>query len=128
MDTARRNPLAGGGWDGLTILGMTAITVAALLALAIHAVVAVRSGRVDLTVAQTLGLSRRQLALSLALERTIVAVIGLVAGSFMGIWLGRWTLGFLDITGRGARSSRRKPWSSRNGWPCRPWPAWPWRP
>jgi ABC-type antimicrobial peptide transport system permease subunit len=72
-----------------------------LLALVIHAVVAVRTSRVDLTVARTLGFSNGQLMLSLALERLFVAVLGLAVGSAIGIWLGRWVLGFLDITGRG---------------------------
>ena len=101
VETAQRNPLAGGGWDGLTILGMAAIIIAVLLALVIHAVVAVRTSRVDLTVARTLGFSNAQLMLSLALERLFVAVLGLAVGSVIGIWLGRWVLGFLDITGRG---------------------------
>ena len=101
VSTAQRNPLAGGGWDGLTILGMAAITIAVLLALIIHAVVAVHTSRIDLTVARTLGFSNRQLILSLALERIFVAVLGLAVGSVIGIWLGRWVLGFLDITGRG---------------------------
>ena len=101
IETAQRNPLAGGGWDGLTILGMVAITVAVLLALVIHAVVAIRTGRVDLTVARTLGFSKVQLLLSLALERVFVAALGLAAGTAIGLWLGRWVLGFLDITERG---------------------------
>ena len=101
VETAQRNPLAGGGWDGLTILGMAAITIAVLLALVIHAVVAVRTSRVDLTVAWTLGFSQAQLMRSLALERIFVAVLGLAAGSVIGLGLGRWVLGFLDITGRG---------------------------
>ena len=101
VETAQRNPLAGGAWNGLTILSLSAITLAVLLTLIIHAVVAIHTGRVDLTVARTLGFSRVQIFLSLALERVMVAVIGLGVGSAVGIWLGRWVLGFLDITSRG---------------------------
>ncbi|MCH7606081.1 MAG: FtsX-like permease family protein [Chloroflexi bacterium] len=101
VDVARRNPLAGGGWNGLTILGMAAITVSVILTLVIHSVVAIRTGRVDLSVASTLGFSRMQLFLSLAVERVFLAVVGLVVGSLVGVWLSRWVLGFLDITVRG---------------------------
>ena len=101
VETARRNPLAGGGWNGLTFLSMTAITVAVLLTLVIHSLVAIHTGRVDLAVARTLGFSRLQLALSLALERGLTAIFGLVVGSVVGIWLSRWVLGFLDIDARG---------------------------
>ena len=101
VENARRNPLAGGGWNGLTILSMTAITVAVLLTLVIHSLVAIHTGRMDLAVARTLGFSRLQLALSLGLERGLTAILGLVVGSFVGIWLSRWVLGFLDIDARG---------------------------
>ena len=102
VETARRNPLAGGGWNGLTFLSMTAITVAVLLTLVIHSLVAIHTGRVDLAVARTLGFSRLQLALSLALERGLTAVFGLVVGSVVGIWLSRWVLGFMGIDARGS--------------------------
>ena len=101
VEVARRNPLAGGGWNGLTILAISAIAVAVVLTLAVHGAVAVHSGRVDLTVARTLGFSRSQIFLSLALERLLVAALGIGAGSVIGVWLGRWVLGFLDITPRG---------------------------
>lgn len=98
VDLARRDPLAGGGWNGLTLLGMATITVAVLLTLAVHGVAAVRTGRVDLTVVQTLGLSQLQLTASLALERVVVAVLGIGVGAGVGLWMGRWVLGYLDIT------------------------------
>ena len=101
VDVARRNPLAGGGWNGLTILAVSAIALAVVLTLAVHGAVAVHSGRVDLTVARTLGFSSSQIFLSLALERVLVAALGIGVGSVIGVWLSRWVLGFLDITPRG---------------------------
>jgi len=101
VDLARRDPLAGGGWNGLTLLGMTTVTVAVLLTLAVHGVAAVRTGRVDFSVVQTLGLSQLQLTASLALERVVVAVLGIGVGAGVGLWMGRWVLGYLDITPRG---------------------------
>ena len=52
VENAQRNPLAGGGWNGLTILSMSAITVAVLLTLVIHSLVAIHTGRMDLAVAR----------------------------------------------------------------------------
>ncbi len=101
VDNARRNPLAGGSWNGLTFLSVAALTVAVAVALGTHAVVGVRNGRVDLTVTRVLGFSRGQLLLSLALERLVVTVVGLVAGGVVGYLLSRWTLGFLDTTATG---------------------------
>ena len=101
-DLARRNPLAGGGWNGLTLLAMASITVAVVLTLAVHAVAAMRTNRVDLAVARALGLTRIQLVASLALERVLVAFLGIGVGSAVGVWMGRWVLGFLDITPGGS--------------------------
>lgn len=101
VSLAGRNPLAGGGWNGLTILSVSVIVVAILLTLAIHSVVAVHSSRVDLSVVRALGFSRAQTIFSLTLDRVLVAVLGIGMGSGIGIWLGRWVLGYLDITAAG---------------------------
>ena len=101
VDLAQRNPLAGGGWNGLTILSVSTLTLAALLALGTFAVVSVHASRIDLTVVRALGFSRLQTLLALALERIVVAVLGIGIGSALGIWLGWWVLGFLDITASG---------------------------
>ena len=101
VDLARRNPLAGGGWNGLTLLGITTLTMAVLIALATHAVVSIRAGRVELTVVRTLGFSRIQIFLSLALERVVVSLLGLMMGGAVGYLLARWVLGLLDQNARG---------------------------
>ena len=101
VDLARRDPLAGGGWNGLTLLSIAALTIAVVLALVTHAAVSVRSGRIDLTVARAVGFSRLQIFLSLALERAVVALVGLATGSAVGYLLARWVLGLLDQTASG---------------------------
>ena len=98
---AERNPLAGGGWDGLTIFSMVAIGIAVLLTLTVHALVSVRMGRMDLAVARVLGFSRGQFFLSLATERLIVAVLAIAAGAAMGYWPGLEVLELIDLTPQG---------------------------
>ena len=101
VDRAQRDPLAGGGWVGLTILSVTAMAVAAVLVLGAHAAISVYRGRVDLTVVSALGLSSRQLMMGLVLERIVVAALGIGAGVALGLALGPWVLGYLDITPTG---------------------------
>ena len=98
---AGRNPLAGGGWDGLTIFSMVAIGIAVLLTLTVHALVSIRTGRMDLAVARVLGFSRGQFFLSLATERLIVAVLAIAAGAAMGYWPGLEVLELVDLTPQG---------------------------
>ena len=102
VELARRNPLAGGGWNGLTILSLAALTVAAAVALGAHSVVSIQAGRIDLTLSEALGLTRLEVLLSQVFERVIVAGIGASIGSAVGLWLGRWVLGFLDVTSDGS--------------------------
>jgi len=98
---AKRNPLAGGGWNGLTIFSMIAIGIAVLLTLTVHALVSIKMGRMDLAVARALGFSRRQFFLSLATERMIIAVLAIAAGAAMGYWPGLEILELMDLTPQG---------------------------
>jgi hypothetical protein len=99
---AERNPLAGGGWDGLTIFSMAAIGIAVLLTLTVHSLVSIRTGRMDLAVARVLGFSSGQFFLSLAAERMIIAVLAIAAGAAMGYWPGLEILELVDLTPQGA--------------------------
>ena len=101
VELAQHNPLAGGGWNGLTIISISALTLAVVLALGTYAVVSISTSRLDLTITRALGFSRSQLLASLALERIVMAVVAVAAGTTLGIWMGRWVLGFLDITACG---------------------------
>ncbi len=85
----------------MTVLGITALTLAVVVTLGTHAVVSVINGRVDLTVARALGFSRMQVLLSFVLDRAIVAAFGMVTGGIVGLLLSRWVLGFLDTTSSG---------------------------
>ena len=98
LERYNQDPLAGGGWNGLTLLGLGALTLVVTLALATHAIVAVNGAKVELTVTRALGFSRNQLVSLLVLERVLVAGIGLVAGAVLGYYLGRWTLGYMGLT------------------------------
>ncbi len=98
---AERNPLAGGGWNGLTIFSMVAIGIAVVLTLTVHALVSIHMGRMDLAVARVLGFSRRQFFLSLATERLIIAVLAIAAGAAMGYWPGLEMLELVDLTPQG---------------------------
>ena len=98
VDRAERDPLAGGGWNGLTLLGLGALTIVVTLALITHALVAIRAARVELTVTRALGLSRGQMVKLLVLERLLVAAVGLISGAVIGYYLGRWTLGYMGLT------------------------------
>ena len=99
---AAGNPLAGGGWNGLTGLGITAAGLAAATALLLHSLAGAQTRRTDTAVARALGLSRRQLFLSLAAERWLLGGIAIAAGAAIGYWPGMELTQLLALTPNGA--------------------------
>lgn len=95
------DPWASSFWSGLSIVAVAAVAVVFTAGLVIFAIIAVRGMRTELGLLQNMGLPRRQLALSVALERLAVPVLGLVSGAWIGTWTSRWTLRFLEITPSG---------------------------
>ena len=100
-DLAESNPLAGGGWDGLTALGMTAVGIAVVLTLGVYAAVSVRTGRTDLAVARAIGFSRGQFLLSVSVERLLIAALAIAAGAAIGYWPGLELIELMDLSARG---------------------------
>ena len=101
-DRASRNPLAGGGWDGLTGLGIAAVGIAVGVASLLYGATAARAARVDYAVAAALGLSGRQLLLTLLAERWLMAGAAIVVGAVIGYWPGLQLMERLEITPGGA--------------------------
>ena len=97
-ELAASNPLEGGGWNSLALVSLSSLTLAVALALGIFAAVSVRTAQIDLTVVRALGFSRRQLIMSLAVERLLSAVLAVGMGAALGYGISRWTLGLLDTT------------------------------
>jgi ABC-type lipoprotein release transport system permease subunit len=98
---AQRDPLRAGGWKALSLLGTVVLGGVVLLGLSLYGALAVHKRRVELTVVRALGISRLQLSLGLLLEVMLTVLLGIGVGSAVGWLLGRWTLGFLDITPSG---------------------------
>ena len=95
---AALNPLAGGGWDGLTGLSIAAVGIAVGIASLLYGAAAARATRVDNAVARALGLSSWQLFLTLLAERWLMAGAAIVAGAAIGYWPGLMLIQRLEIT------------------------------
>ncbi|MFQ5872959.1 MAG: FtsX-like permease family protein, partial [Dehalococcoidia bacterium] len=101
VDSALRDPLAAGAWEGLSLLSVVVLIAAILLGLGLLGAVSLHQGRLDLSVVRTLGFSSRQVMASLVTERVLLVVPAMLAGSGVGILLGRWVLDYLDVTPTG---------------------------
>ncbi len=104
---ASTNPLAGGGWNGLTGLSMTGIGLVVLTALLLHSGAPYlynygRAGGVDTAVARALGMSKPQLFLSLGAEKWLMGGTAIIIGAAIGYWPGLALVRLLDPTSQGA--------------------------
>ncbi len=100
-DLESSNPLEGGGWNSLALVSLSSLTLSVAVALGIFAAVSVRISQIDLTVVRALGFSRRQLIMSLGLERLLSAVLAVAVGTALGYGISQWALGLVDTTLRG---------------------------
>jgi FtsX-like permease family len=66
------------------------LAVGAVVALGLTLISSVRRRRRDLALLKTLGFTGRQVSASLAVQATVVGIVGLVVGLPAGIALGRW--------------------------------------
>jgi ABC-type lipoprotein release transport system permease subunit len=66
------------------------LAAGAVVALAITLAASVRRRRRDLALLKTFGFTRRQLAVTVAWQASVAALIGIVIGVPVGIALGRW--------------------------------------
>jgi hypothetical protein len=72
-----------------TIL-VSGLATGAIVALGLTLVASVRRRRRDLALLKTIGFARRQLAATVAWQASVVAVIGTIVGTPIGVVLGRW--------------------------------------
>ncbi|MBA4179822.1 MAG: hypothetical protein C0506_04465 [Anaerolinea sp.] len=103
LDRNEKNPLIAAGGSGILMLAFIAVMalVAAGLLASLRAAVARR--RVEFALVHAMGFSRLQLLRMLALEYAVVFVAGTAAGAFLGLFLARQMLSFLDVTEDGLK-------------------------
>ena len=101
-DRASLNPLSGGGWDGLTGLSIAAVGIAVVIASLLYGAASARAARVDYAVALALGMSGRQLLLTLLAERWLMAGGAILVGAAIGYWPGLQLIERLQISGGSA--------------------------
>ena len=97
------DPLVKAGWRSLLFIAFLAVLVLSILGFVVHAYVSFRNRQVQFALLRTVGLSIRQLIAMVWIEQTLVIVVGLVLGSWMGGRLGATIMPFLGHDDFGGR-------------------------
>ena len=103
LTSIERNPLIAAGGSGILFVAFLAVLVLVGAALLVSLWMAVQRRRVEFAVLRALGLSRGQVFRMLAFEYALVVVLGLGAGIYLGLVVGRQMLSFLNVTETGGR-------------------------
>ena len=92
------DPLAGGAWRGLAMIGLGTLLGVSSLGYVLYAALIFQRIRLELGLVRALGFTRRQVGLMLGLEGLVVAAVGIGVGFAVGSWLGGWILNYFDVT------------------------------
>ncbi|MGD9890282.1 MAG: FtsX-like permease family protein, partial [Dehalococcoidia bacterium] len=103
LQSIERNPLIAAGGSGILFVAFLAVLVLVGAALLVSLWMAVQRRRVEFAVLRALGLSKGQVFRMLAFEYALVVVLGIVAGAYLGLVVGRQMLSFLNVTEDGNR-------------------------
>ncbi len=95
------NPLIAASGQGILLIAYVAVMGLVGAALLVSLWMAVQRRKVEFAVLRALGLARRQIFALLAFEYSIVGIVGLVTGGYLGRVVGRRMLSFLDVTETG---------------------------
>jgi len=104
LERLERNPLIAAGGAGILYIAFGAVLLLVAAALLVSLWVSVQRRRAEFAVLRAMGLSRSQVVQLLAFEYFIVAVLGLIAGAYLGRLVGERMLSFLNVDDRGGRA------------------------
>ena len=103
VDTAGDDPLVAAGGGGILLVSFIAVGLLVIVAFLVSVIFTARERMLEMAVLRTLGIGRRTLLGQLIVEYTIVAVVGLGLGTFLGDRIARLMLRFLEVDETGDR-------------------------
>ncbi|MGI8927298.1 MAG: FtsX-like permease family protein, partial [Tepidiformaceae bacterium] len=108
------DPLVAASWEGILFLAFAAVLVLTALGFIVSSHLAAQTRALEFAILRTMGFTRRQIFALVTFEQAFVIVIGLVAGTLMGLPLVRLMVGYLGLTETG--SDVLPPLASRVSW------------
>jgi putative ABC transport system permease protein len=104
LESLERKPAHRCGGAGILYIAFGAVLLLVAAALLVSLWVSVQRRRGEFAVLRAMGLSRGQVVQLLAFEYAIVAILGLVAGAYLGRLVGERMLSFLNVDDAGNRA------------------------
>ncbi len=103
LAASQADPLVAAGWSGILFVAFASILLLSLFGLAIYLYATGQRRRIEYAVLRSLGVSLRQISITVWLEHTLIVVVGIIVGMFLGIRLGAVLMPMLGLTEEGTR-------------------------
>ena len=97
------DPLMDAGWLALLIISFVVVLSLSCIGFLLHSFVSLRDREGQFALLRSMGLSTNQLAALIWLEQTLVVIVGLILGSWMGRQVGSTIMTFMDHDDTGGR-------------------------
>jgi hypothetical protein len=95
------DPLVAAGWEGILFISFTAILMLSALGFLIYSYLTAQRRTLEFAVLRTMGFSRRQIATVVGFEQAFVILLGMLAGTLMGMRLGALMIRYMGVTETG---------------------------
>ncbi len=109
------DPLVAASWEGILFLAFAAVLILTALGFIVSTHLAAQTRSLEFAILRTMGFTRRQILALVTFEQFFVAILGVAAGTMMGLPLVRLMIGYMGLTERG--TDVLPPMVSQVSWP-----------
>jgi ABC-type lipoprotein release transport system permease subunit len=99
----QRDPLVAASWEGILFISFAAVLLLTALGFLVYSYLSAQARSLEFAILRTMGFSGRQIVALVSFEQAFVILAGTVAGTLLGLPLGRLMIGYMGVTETGAR-------------------------
>jgi putative ABC transport system permease protein len=97
----QRDPLVAASWEGILFISFAAVLLLTALGFIVYSYLSAQARSLEFAILRTMGFSGRQIAALVSFEQAFVILAGTIAGTVLGLPLGRLMIGYMGVTETG---------------------------
>ncbi|MGH2583677.1 MAG: ABC transporter permease, partial [Dehalococcoidia bacterium] len=95
------DPLVAASWEGILFLSFAAVLMLTALGFIVYSYLSAQTRALEFAILRTMGFSARQILALVTFEQCFIILAGVLAGTLLGLPLGRLMIGYMGITESG---------------------------
>jgi ABC-type lipoprotein release transport system permease subunit len=101
QNTQQTDPLVSAGWEGILFIAFVAILILSAVGYLVYSFLTAQTRSLEFAILRTMGLSTRQIAITVVFEQAFVIGLGVLLGTLLGSRLGRLMMDYMGVTETG---------------------------